>query len=424
MIAAITTVCASGIRVWNARLSPEALRDKLAIMPQQFEYHCTYGDLFVAQLIWAAYPTLHDVIDIDDLFVKVCSRHSLNVAKWLHSINPNRNKSVYKDAFRSACKIRRHVVNYVDTVKWLLSVEPDIKIFASDVEGLFWNWMSDSDVAWLLSIVPDNQKHWSWYKRLVVEMLKTNCINLAMVVALDAQQHTQINEELFLVACKMKHWRFAKWLYSIDPTINVSANNEAPFCFACTTGKLDVVKWLYFIDPTIDVSVNNEEPFRIACANGRLDIVKWLYFIKPTIDIEACDDYAFNKAVCDHHTHVLKWLCTVRPSKYIRKLMFATPVPKAAFETVTDNSVSDIEPCMVCFETITTTMVCLQTNCGHWMCHLCFNKLVLMSRSFACHCPHCRQPIVYATEYMIEQHEHAPITDSHSEFLHALASTS
>lgn len=281
---------------------------------------------------------LHAAIDIDNAFVHACSNHFIDVAEWLHSINPNRNEYVYNEAFRSACKsckFRGHL-NPVNTAKWLLSIKPDIQVSDSDVEELLLSSLSRSDAMWVLSIIP-NKTNYKLYAQIAVVMLDSSRFELAELVGLEAHRHTNIN------------------VY------------------------LDI----------------RDELFCIACANGYLNAANWL---RP---IEAPDDDAFNMAYRNNRQNIMEWLCSLNPVKYKRRLMFATPVPKTALETVTANSVSDIEPCTICFETIPSTLVCLQTNCGHWMCCLCFNKVALMSHRLDC--PYCRQPILHATEYMLEQ---------------------
>ena len=53
--------------------------------------------------------------------------------------------------------------------------------------------------------------------------------------------------------------------------------------------ELKFMKWLYGINPNINISKNNEFAFRIFCNIGNTKIIKWLLKKKPTINIYASD---------------------------------------------------------------------------------------------------------------------------------------
>ena len=63
------------------------------------------------------------------------------------------------------------------------------------------------------------------------------------------------------------------------------------FIEACKTGDLESVREIYMLNPTIDISANDEEAFRYACENGHLEVVRQLYDWKPTIDISKYIQY-------------------------------------------------------------------------------------------------------------------------------------
>jgi hypothetical protein len=56
-------------------------------------------------------------------------------------------------------------------------------------------------------------------------------------------------------------------------------NNHA-FREACVFGHLEVAKWLLSVKPDINISANNEEPFRLACFARKLEVAKWLQSLK------------------------------------------------------------------------------------------------------------------------------------------------
>jgi hypothetical protein len=54
--------------------------------------------------------------------------------------------------------------------------------------------------------------------------------------------------------------------------------------------ELKFMKWLYGINPNINISKNNDYAFRIFCNIGNTKFIKWLLKKKPTINIFANDD--------------------------------------------------------------------------------------------------------------------------------------
>jgi hypothetical protein len=90
------------------------------------------------------------------------------------------------------------------------------------------------------------------------------------------------------------------YLFDLHPTINI----QNGFYNACVKGHLQVAQWLYEINPTMDISVENEQAFRYACMNGHLCVAQWLYEIKPTLDISTGNEKAFRYACAKGHLQV------------------------------------------------------------------------------------------------------------------------
>ena len=61
--------------------------------------------------------------------------------------------------------------------------------------------------------------------------------------------------------------------------------NEEGFKWVCENGYLEIAKWLLTIKPDIDISADNKYAFTSVCENGHLEVAKWLLSIKPDIDI-------------------------------------------------------------------------------------------------------------------------------------------
>ena len=103
-------------------------------------------------------------------------------------------------------------------------------------------------------------------------------------------------EFLFRESCKKGAGLIAKWLWQLDNTIDIRANNENAFRATCLHGHLEVAKWLWQLDNTIDIHAENEETFRYACQNGNLEVAKWLWQLDNTINIHAWNEYAFRNS--------------------------------------------------------------------------------------------------------------------------------
>lgn len=131
------------------------------------------------------------------------------------------------------------------------------------------------------------------------------------------QQHVygSINVSLtvaFQKACRHGCLEVAKWIHSIQPTINVSARREYAFKIACKYSHLEVAKWLYSIQPS-DVSACGEFAFRSACENGHLRVAQWLYQINLTLDVYEQFIGVFLSACRNEHLEVAQWIHSIKP---------------------------------------------------------------------------------------------------------------
>jgi hypothetical protein len=126
---------------------------------------------------------------------------------------------------------------------------------------------------------------------------------------------------IFEITCGIGHLTVAKWLLQVNPTFNVSANNEEAFRLACKNGKLEIAKWLLQVNPNINISSNNEEAFRWACGNGYLMVAQWLLQVNPTINVYAKNHFAFRYSIIygrrNNNYEVVKWLNKMCPNQYI-----------------------------------------------------------------------------------------------------------
>jgi hypothetical protein len=124
-------------------------------------------------------------------------------------------------------------------------------------------------------------------------------------------------EGQFIELCRRGDLAGAQQFYHLNPTINISFNNEEAFRLACFNGHLHVAQWLLQVCPTIYIPARNEYAFRWACYSGRLHVAQWLLQVCPMIDISVGKEEAF-RWVCDNgYLHVAKWLQSLKPYLYV-----------------------------------------------------------------------------------------------------------
>ena len=182
----------------------------------------------------------------------------------------------------------------------------------------------------------------------------------------------KFNETTFISACEKGNIDLTKKILEINPTIDISANDEEAFVGSCCRGHLDICKWLFEIKPTINISIRNNEALYYACWHGHLDVAKWLYEINPTINISAYN-YDIFKLAYDHgHLEVARWLFEINPTINIPKY-------KVVFE-------SELEVCPICCVSKCDTI----TFCNHYYCSSCINSWLDHNHTS---CPTCRSII-------------------------------
>ena len=116
-------------------------------------------------------------------------------------------------------------------------------------------------------------------------------------------------EKTLRYCCKNGQLKSAKWIVNITDKMGFSyitmlktnnsfihSENELQFYRnelfqdSCMNGHLHIAKWLLSIQPTINISSLNEWAFRYSFYNGKFGIVKWLLKKKPNINIFSIDN--------------------------------------------------------------------------------------------------------------------------------------
>lgn len=201
------------------------------------------------------------------------------------------------------------------------------------------------------------------------------------------------NEFAFRYACSNGHFEIAKWIFSINPNLDIHAKDSYAFCYSCENGHFEIAKWLFSINPNLNISAYREYAFRYACKNGKLEVVKWLLSIKPDINISIKDDYAFCYACENDHLEVAKWFTQLdyKYCIYINddKIVFyyiSKSLPMVNNININIDTVNE-KICPICYE----TSVLVQTNCFHNYCLECLTNHYNINKT----CPYCRRNITH-----------------------------
>ena len=126
-------------------------------------------------------------------------------------------------------------------------------------------------------------------------------------------------EETFIQLCKKGDLLGAQQYYQLNPTIDISAQDDKVFRWTCFEGHLELAQWLLQVCPTINISNSeiNDYTFLSACAIGYLEMAKWLLQLCPTIDISADYECPFRLACRNGHLEVAQWLQSLKPYLYV-----------------------------------------------------------------------------------------------------------
>ena len=136
------------------------------------------------------------------------------------------------------------------------------------------------------------------------------------------------------------------------------------------------------------------EFFRAAVHNGHLHIVKWLLEINPTLNISVDDDYIFRFACDNYQVELVQLLRTInRNYNYIiinSRIIYTIKKPIKTLPMHSDIIQiicleEEYKECIICKH----RTINLQTNCKHNFCTECISEWYGLHQS----CPYCRANI-------------------------------
>lgn len=231
-------------------------------------------------------------------FMGACERGRLNIAQWLHEMDPsitiddrmdkyNILRNWIPEAIRLAC-----MNGHLHVVQWLISVYPDHHISPDDVACFIDACLNNHlEVAqWVLSVQPKLKIH-HYIEHLFTRLCASGRLHVAKWVYANYTSHIdlcKIYNELLEEVLMHRKFAVVQWLHSIKPeSIDLSGYDEEAFVHQCRKGYLKFAQWLLQVNPNIDISWCEEMAFMVACKNKHYDIAKWLFSIKPTLKISA-----------------------------------------------------------------------------------------------------------------------------------------
>jgi hypothetical protein len=209
-------------------------------------------------------PNLH-------IFTRTCGRGYLNVAKWIHKLNPSINLNADDDyAIINSC-----ANDHIEVAQWLYS----LKYF---------------DIRYPFIYSCQNGR---------LNVIQWLC-------ELDAKIYSKLTrDEIIYIFNYPNHLGCTKWLYSIFSQDEALSKLIMPILLSrsCMFGKLDFVLWILEINP--DALIDNEllvTIFGNSCVYGHLDII---IFLCNMFKLEKNDIRHIFGSTCKAHEYsVIIWL--------------------------------------------------------------------------------------------------------------------
>lgn len=336
--------------------------DYLTLDPYEcFHTACVNNNLTIAKWLLSLYPEIYE-LDLTDTFTDIIQTDYFNIIVWMYTLNLNISIDINK-IFRIAC-----IYGNTCTLLWLLNIKPEI-YESSQINDFFlllcknnnidiiklllknnqnvdfkkglniaWTNNSFSVCKYLQSLKPNikiilRNNFNSFEPIKTLEMIKWyfTTYNITVTPTIFKQRYEldvykylldlnpslnklKIIEDLFIINCCIyNNLQVAKWLFTLQPNINISKNNEYIFRTTCINNYLDVAKWLYEIKPNININIDNDIIFITSCGYHNDKLCKWLYSINKNINISAQNENAFINACKLNNINRVKWLLSIKP---------------------------------------------------------------------------------------------------------------
>ena len=361
---------------------------------------------------------LFDIIPLrlNDINDTLNNTTDLSVIKWLYN-KYNYIDLPYKFYRMVICKYEYFNFEEINTIEYLFNIGKE-KILSSkyfkinNKSNLFRNILlerSSSDKLIMLK--------WIYNKMELKDLSVNNHYYFRMAIRKSEFEITKwiysiyssidisiFNNECVRMACKKNNIELVKWLHSLNND-NFSVRDCNDYCFrvAAKNNNKNLVKFLYSVDPTINVSVNNNEVFINMCQAGFIDEAKWLLEINPNLNVRDQNDKAFLLSCRCNQLETALWLKCMYPDFYYLSIEYndddtiqtenvgsyyiidklSNPIDIKDEVYLPEDDI--VDECPICLEEGDY----LQLLCNHQCCSSCIENLYYRTNNNF-KCPLCR----------------------------------
>ncbi len=326
---------------------------------EPFRLACEYGHINIASWLLDKNPSINVSAFTEHAFRKACENGHIGIAKWLiQEIKPNINIREWDDyALKYSC-----ISGHIEIVKWLFSQYIVKELFDSYKEKLLlvnklfkyacgnghlelarWIYNGGTGVGKINISIDNNEPFTKAFSNGFIEMvdwLYTLAEDLGGNLPADLIAHAEEcgkivcpkggievmrwlykikgysynHIDYFKLAITNGHYKLAKWLYSVNPDVKITDQDEEIFCICCEKGYLDIIEWLLKVKPDIDIHINDSYPFIIACEKGHIDIIQYLYKFNRNFNLGKTFSYGFVLACANGYIEIAQWLYLTKPN--------------------------------------------------------------------------------------------------------------
>lgn len=330
---------------------------------EQLKYWCKTGNLEAIKKFTNGYKFYNNIC-----FAMACKHKQKHVATWLHNNSSNiNNYRNYEQALRNVIERQNN-----DMAIWIIEIDPDVRI-AQDLNII--PIIAESNNLNLMEIILKHQPklnddiiitsfklsmlkgHYDMGRligkyrsdvNLYISNLKTSLVTDNNLFGLQTAYEIKpfnVDISLYTVAMHYADSETCMWLYSINPDLDLTKNNDkllrdmytlkkydqlhwllektgdqlinVRYAWACKNNHLLLMKCIRTLNPKHSLCFSNNLLMNMACKNNYLEIVDWLYDEEPTINLSNNDDELFKIICYNSNNKILEWFLNANPDANI-----------------------------------------------------------------------------------------------------------
>ena len=291
---------------------------------------CCFNKLEIALWLLEEYPAYDSSINNNEALQYAIMNNQLEISDWLKETNTLvKIDDIALKTFIGCCR-QGHMkaIKYVrnECARYNISLEPSDGIISPLRFTAFKCACSNGhvDIAqWLYTLHPKvAHDHPSVIYYTIISSSEEGHIEILKWLLMIATPHNNLYEVMYRAfnsACRKGHLHCAKYLYEQYNRSNIPSKLPTTECIisSCSNNEnLQLIKWLYEVNPHVNLSQNNFFLFSSSCKNKTDEIPKWLYSKIDSIDITADDHAAFRNACEYGRKETAQWLQSLLPLQY------------------------------------------------------------------------------------------------------------